>query len=170
MVADLPAAPPGTATQATADIAGLQDTATKGTLLASLANTVSADLLNLSFDLDGSSGSASSDLAKYQADVTQIRTYCKHVGGSTPPSLTAGRRRWCSTEKPVELRPAPPGARDHGQHRHDAGAGPATSQDRVSAPRASRSTSIAITAASPAFGAWMVIATVAALSRPRRIR
>jgi len=81
VLANLPAAPPRTAAQATADIAGLQDTATTGTLLASLANTVSADLLNLSFDLDGSSGNASSDLAKYQTDVAQVRSYCKPVHG-----------------------------------------------------------------------------------------
>lgn len=76
MLAAIPSMPPRTEGQAGADIQALQGIGTKGTLLWGLIGNVQADMLKLSFDAGGLRANGAADLAKYQADVRQLRSYC----------------------------------------------------------------------------------------------
>jgi len=77
VLAALPQDPPATASVAVAEMNSLEGLAQRGTTLWALTNGVRADLLNISFDLNGLSGGISGDLSKYNLDVSQVRQYCK---------------------------------------------------------------------------------------------
>jgi hypothetical protein len=77
VLAALPAKPPATEDEAAKDIVALESTnVPKHTLLANLRNAAQKDLGAIAIDV-GSDQDSSGDLAKYQADVKQIRNYCQ---------------------------------------------------------------------------------------------
>ncbi len=83
VLAQIPAKPPATVGQATVLVKalsvdqGIGGTIPSGTLLRSLTNTVAADALKLSFDVGPLGGNTTSDLATYNSDVAQLRSYCR---------------------------------------------------------------------------------------------
>jgi len=72
----IPSAPPRTASEAGADIRALQGIGTGATLLWALLGNIRVEMLNLSFDDGGLRSSGAADLAQYQADVWQLRSWC----------------------------------------------------------------------------------------------
>ena len=73
---------PATADQAAAVVKalstdqGIGSSLKKGTLLRSVAFTIGADALRLSFDMNGLGNSTTTDLTTYNSDVAEIRSYC----------------------------------------------------------------------------------------------
>jgi len=74
-LAKLPSSPPSTGQQAAAEIAAFGRH--KGTPLGYLEDSVAADALFLSFTLAGNGGETATALAKYRADVSALRSYCR---------------------------------------------------------------------------------------------
>lgn len=83
ILAVIPARPPGSQRQAATlsnapgvDPGRIGKELRRSSLLRSLAFTVGADVLRLSFDMGGLGDNTSGGLATYNADVAQIRQYC----------------------------------------------------------------------------------------------
>lgn len=79
----IPASPPANASAAGAltrafstDPGGVMTNLPHDSLLYSLSGAVGVDGLHLTFDMTGLSANTSNDLATYNADVAQIRSYC----------------------------------------------------------------------------------------------